>query len=154
MGIERGLWTEDLQMKLIAHNGSVQNLQLPSEIKELYKTVWEIKQRTVLDMAAARGAYIDQSQSLNIHMTDATTGKLSSMHFHGWSIGLKTGMYYLRTKAAVDAIKFTVDVDSVKHASSNTSIDSGSPKAETSEKRAIQALKADEPKYSCVGCSA
>merc|ERR1711862_794143 len=149
MGIERGLWTEDLQMQLIAHNGSVQNLDLPSEIKELYKTVWEIRQRTVLDMAAARGAYIDQSQSLNIHMTDATTAKLSSMHFHGWSIGLKTGMYYLRTKAAVDAIKFTVDVDSVKHASSAASIDSGS-KAETSEQEAIEKLKAGEPKYSCV----
>merc|ERR1711953_1497621 len=108
---------EELRSELIAHNGSVQNLDLPAEIKELYKTVWEIKQRIVLDMAAARGAYIDQSQSLNIHMTDATTGKLSSMHFHGWSIGLKTGMYYLRTKAATDAIKFTVDVDKARRAS-------------------------------------
>merc|ERR1711976_966116 len=135
-------------MQLIAHNGSVQNLDLPADIKELYKTVWEIKQRGVLDMAADRGAYIDQSQSLNIHMTDATTAKLSSMHFHGWSIGLKTGMYYLRTKAAVDAIKFTVDVDSVKHASSSGAIDSGS-KAEAAEKQAIEKLKAGEPKYSC-----
>merc|ERR1712039_48913 len=151
--ISQGLWTEEMRMQLIAHNGSVQHLDLPSEIKELYKTVWEIKQRIVLDMAAARGQYIDQSQSLNIHMTDATTGKLSSMHFHGWTIGLKTGMYYLRTKAAVDAIKFTVDVDSVKHASSSTSIDGGT-KAETSEKQAIEKLKAGEPKYSCVGCSA
>merc|ERR1712176_145824 len=151
--IERDLWTEDLRTKLIAHNGSVQNLDLPTEMKELYKTVWEIKQRVVLDMAAARGAYIDQSQSLNIHMTDATTAKLSSMHFHGWSLGLKTGMYYLRTKAAVDAIKFTVDVDSVKNASSSVSIDSGA-KAEASEKQAIEKLKAGEPKYSCVGCSA
>merc|ERR1712139_268535 len=75
------------------------------------KTVWEIKQRVVLDMAADRGAYIDQSQSLNIHMTDCTNAKLSSMHFHGWHLGLKTGMYYLRTKAAADPIKFTVDVD-------------------------------------------
>merc|ERR1712183_409644 len=151
--IERKLWSESMRMQLIAHNGSVQNIDLPQELKELYKTVWEIKQRIVLDMAAARGAYIDQSQSLNIHMTDATTAKLSSMHFHGWTSGLKTGMYYLRTKAAVDAIKFTVDVDSVKHASSVASIDSGS-KAETSEKQAIDKLKAGEPKYSCVGCSA
>merc|ERR1712178_162441 len=97
--------------------GSVQALDVPAEIKELYKTVWEIKQRIVLDMAADRGAYIDRSQSLNIHMTDATTAKLSSMHFHGWQIGLKTGMYYLRTKAATDAIKFTVDVEKVKRAS-------------------------------------
>merc|ERR1712137_615021 len=123
--IERGLWTDEMRMQLVAHNGSVQALDLPLDIKELYKTCWEIKQRVVLDMAADRGAYIDQSQSLNIHMVDATTAKLSSMHFHGWGLGLKTGMYYLRTKAATDAIKFTVDVDSVKHATSNSSIDSG-----------------------------
>merc|ERR1712029_508787 len=111
--------TEDLRMQLIAHNGSVQNLGLPSDLKELYKTVWEIRQRIVLDMAADRGAYIDQSQSLNIHMVDATTSKLSSMHFHGWQIGLKTGMYYLRTKAAADAIKFTVEVDRMRSANSS-----------------------------------
>merc|ERR1712037_401637 len=115
--ISRQLWTEDVRMQLIAHNGSVQHIDLPADIKELYKTVWEIKQRGVLDMAADRGAYIDQSQSLNIHMVDATPAKLSSMHFHGWQLGLKTGMYYLRTKAAVDAIKFTVDVEKVRRAS-------------------------------------
>merc|ERR1711920_690444 len=91
-----------------------QHLNLPADLKELYKTVWEIKQRVVLDMAGARGKYIDQFQSLNIHMVDATNAKLSSMHFHGWKLGLKTGMYYLRTKAAVDAIKFTVDVKEVR----------------------------------------
>merc|ERR1712178_507732 len=90
--IERKLWNEELRTQLIANNGSVQSLPLPSDMKELYKTVWEIKQRIVLDMAADRGAYIDQSQSLNIHMIDATTAKLSSMHFHGWQLGLKTGM--------------------------------------------------------------
>merc|ERR1712061_839145 len=79
--IERGFWTEETRMQLIANNGSVQQLDLPADLKELYKTVWEIKQRTVIDMAADRGAYIDQSQSLNIHMVDATTAKLSSMHF-------------------------------------------------------------------------
>merc|ERR1719507_404178 len=121
--VKRKLWTEDLRMQLIANNGSVQQLNLPPDLKALYKTVWEIKQRIVLDMAADRGAYIDQSQSLNIHMVDATTAKLSSMHFHGWQLGLKTGMYYLRTKAAVDAIKFTVDVDSVRQA--NTASVSG-----------------------------
>merc|ERR1712014_20800 len=115
--IERGLWPEDIRMQLIANNGSVQLLDLPLDLKDLYKTVWEVKQRTVIDMAADRGAYIDQSQSLNIHMVDATTAKLSSMHFHGWQLGLKTGMYYLRTKAAADAIKFTVEVDKVKQAS-------------------------------------
>merc|ERR1712218_671751 len=87
--IGRGLWNEDVRVQLIAHNGSVQHIdQIPADIKELYKTVWEIKQRAVLDMAADRGAYIDQSQSLNIHMVDATHAKLSSMHFHGWQLGL------------------------------------------------------------------
>jgi len=141
--ITRGMWTEDLRMQLIAHNGSVQHLDLPSDIKELYKTVWEIKQKKVLDMAADRGKYIDQSQSLNIHMTDASTAKLSSMHFYGWGLGLKTGMYYLRTKAAVDAIKVTVDVDQMRKASSELA---------SSEQAAIKELKSDEPKYSCVGC--
>merc|ERR1711915_765755 len=120
--IQRDLWINDMRMQLIAHNGSVQHLELPADLKELYKTVWEIKQRTVLDMAAARGIYIDQSQSLNIHMVDATTAKLSSMHFHGWQLGLKTGMYYLRTKAATDAIKFTVEVDAVRRASTTTAV--------------------------------
>merc|ERR1719329_722954 len=116
--IARGMWTEDLRMQLIAHNGSVQHLDVPSDIKDLYKTVWEIKQKKVLEMAADRGKYIDQSQSLNIHMTDVSTAKLSSMHFFGWGLGLKTGMYYLRTKAAVDAVKVTVDVDKMRRASS------------------------------------
>merc|ERR1712139_670266 len=155
--IERGLWTEDLRMQLIAHNGSVQNVDVPADVKELYKTVWEIKQRAVLDMAADRGAYIDQSQSLNIHMVDATTAKLSSMHFHAWQLGLKTGMYYLRTKAAADAIKFTVEVDKVKRAS----LQSGAPRpsvasaasTNNAEEQVIANLKAAEPKYSCIGCS-
>jgi len=109
--IERGLWSEALKKQLIAHNGSVQYIaEIPDELKELYKTVWEVKQKNVLEMAADRSPYICQSQSLNIHMVDCTTQKLSSMHFYGWKLGLKTGQYYLRTKAAVDAIKFTVDV--------------------------------------------
>merc|ERR1719440_2495599 len=150
--IERGLWTEDVRMQLIAHNGSVQHLDVPKDVKELYKTVWEIKQRTVIDMAAHRGAYIDQSQSLNIHMTDATTAKLSSMHFHGWQLGLKTGIYYIRTKAATDAIKFTVEVEKVRRASS-TGVPPASAAAASSgaEQKAIEALKANEPKYACVG---
>merc|ERR1719473_1218780 len=148
---QRGLWTEELRMQLIAHNGSVQNLALPAELKELYKTVWEIKQRIVLDMAADRGAYIDQSQSLNIHMIDATTAKLSSMHFQGWQLGLKTGMYYLRTKAATDAIKFTVDVESVRRA--NKVGDSEDAK-KTAEQKVIETLKAGEPKTACLNCSA
>merc|ERR1712137_1408295 len=152
--VQRGLWTEDMRMQLVAHNGSVQHLNLSSELKELYKTVWEIKQKIVLDMAADRGAYIDQSQSLNIHMTDATTAKLSSMHFHGWQLGLKTGMYYLRTKAAVDAIKFTVDVKEVRRASTAGQLLAAAEKSGNVEATAIEKLKAGEPKYACVGCSA
>jgi ribonucleoside-diphosphate reductase alpha subunit len=153
--IQRGLWTEDMRMQLVAHNGSVQHLDLPSDLKELYKTVWEIKQRIVLDMAADRGAYIDQSQSLNIHMTDATTAKLSSMHFHGWQLGLKTGMYYLRTKAAADAIKFTVEVDKVRRAASSSSALPAGTNSQSSalEKDAIEQLKASAPKYACENCS-
>merc|ERR1719346_728789 len=143
--VKRKLWTEDLRMQLIAHNGSVQKLDLPADLRELYKTVWEIRQRIVLDMAADRGAYIDQSQSLNIHMVDATTAKLSSMHFHGWQLGLKTGMYYLRTKAAVDAIKFTVEVDKVRKASTTeTSGGISAEEKESSTRSAIEKLKAAE----------
>merc|ERR1712136_705740 len=120
--ISRGLWTEELRKQLI-----------------------------VLGMAADRGAYIDQSQSLNIHMVDATAAKLSSMHFHGWQLGLKTGIYYLRTKAAVDAIKFTVEVDKVREATQQKQ--TVEPVA-TAEQRTIETLKSAEPKYSCVGCSA
>eukprot|EP01071_Lankesteria_metandrocarpae_P008794 Lankesteria_metandrocarpae@DN5056_c0_g2_i1.p1 len=113
--IEMGLWNEPMKQLLIASNGSVQNIAgIPQNIKELYKTVWEIKQRSVLDMAADRGAFIDQSQSLNIHLTEATFAKLSSMHFYGWKLGLKTGVYYLRTKAAADAIKFTVGKEALQ----------------------------------------
>eukprot|EP00400_MALV-I_sp_L67-5_P000416 gene416-1081_t len=108
--INLGLWNDQMKNDLIKNNGSVQAIMsIPEDLRELYKTCWEIKQKAVLDMAADRGAYIDQSQSLNIHMTDVNTAKLSSMHFHGWQKGLKTGMYYLRTKAAADAIKFTVE---------------------------------------------
>jgi len=104
-----GLWSSDLKNELVAANGSVQDLDIPEELKALYKTVWEVKQRKLVDMAADRGAFIDQSQSFNVHMSDPNFGKLTSLHFHAWKAGLKTGMYYLRTRAAADAIKFTVD---------------------------------------------
>merc|ERR1712113_362239 len=154
--VKRKLWTEDLRMQLIAHNGSVQDLDLPADLRELYKTVWEVKQRIVLDMTADRGAYIAQSQSLNIHMVDASTAKLSSMHFHGWQSGLKTGMYYLRTKAATDAIKFTVDVDKVKRASTaDHSSGSSAEEKESSTRSAIEKLKAAEVSQAgCINCSA
>jgi ribonucleoside-diphosphate reductase alpha subunit len=108
--VKEGLWTKDMRQKLMASNGSVQNIpEIPAHIKELYKTAWEISQKAIIEQAADRGAYICQSQSLNIFMENANFGKLTSMHFYGWKKGLKTGMYYLRTKAATDAIKFTVD---------------------------------------------
>jgi ribonucleoside-diphosphate reductase alpha chain len=108
--VKIGLWNDGMKNKLIAANGSVQNInEIPQHLKDLYKTAWEIKQKTLIDMSADRGAFICQSQSLNIFMTDPNFAKLTSMHFYSWKAGLKTGMYYLRTKAAVDAVKFTVD---------------------------------------------
>merc|ERR1712083_226810 len=112
--IQLGIWTPLLKDKLIAANGSVQALQeVPADLKAIYKTVWEISAKTQINMAADRGRYVDQSMSFNIHMTDPNIGKLTSMHFYGWKKGLKTGMYYLRTKAATDAIKFTGDQEAL-----------------------------------------
>jgi len=112
--MSRGLWTAEIRNQIIAHNGSVQGIpEIPDDLKLLYRTSWELKQRGLIDMAADRGAFIDQSQSFNVFVQDPNYGKLSSMHFHGWNLGLKTGMYYLRTKAAADAIKFTVDQQSL-----------------------------------------
>ncbi|MEO5600534.1 MAG: ribonucleoside-diphosphate reductase subunit alpha [Cyclobacteriaceae bacterium] len=113
--ISAGLWSETMRQKLINTNGSVQSIpEIPKNIKDLYKTVWEISQKAIIDMSADRGAYICQSQSLNIHLTDPNFGKLTSMHFYAWKKGLKTGMYYLRSTAAADAIKFTLDKSALK----------------------------------------
>src|SRR5690606_5836108 len=110
-----GMWSETMRQKLIAANGSVQSIpEIPQNIKDIYKTVWEISQKAIIDMSADRGAYICQSQSLNIHLTNPNFGKLTSMHFYAWKKGLKTGMYYLRTNAAADAIKFTLDKNAIK----------------------------------------
>lgn len=108
--VQLGLWSNSMKNKIIAANGSVQKIEeIPADIKELYKTVWEIKQRNLIDMAADRGAYICQSQSLNLFVDNPTTSKLTSMHFHAWKKGLKTGMYYLRSQAAAQAVQFTVE---------------------------------------------
>lgn len=108
--VNLGLWNNSMKNKIIAANGSIQNIdEIPADIKELYKTVWEIKQRNIIDMAADRGAYICQSQSLNLFVDNPNTSKLTSMHFHAWKKGLKTGMYYLRTQAATQAVQFTVE---------------------------------------------
>ncbi len=141
--VKLGLWNDTLKNKLMAANGSIQNIdEIPDNIKELYKTAWEIPQRTLIDMAADRGAFIDQSQSLNIFMENANFAKLTSMHFYGWKAGLKTGMYYLRTKAATDAIKFTLDKSAL-----------AAPKAKTeAERQAEIACSLDDPD-GCEMCS-
>lgn len=110
--VKRGLWNEQLKQEIMRHNGSIQHINgIPEDLKELYKTVWEMSMKDILDMSRQRGYFIDQSQSLNLFMQDANYAKLTSMHFYAWKSGLKTGMYYLRTKSAVDAIKFTLNND-------------------------------------------
>ena len=144
--VRLGLWSPEMRQKLMASNGSVQNMQeIPQDIKDLYKTAWEISQKAVIDQAADRGAYICQSQSLNIFMENANFGKLTSMHFYGWKKGLKTGMYYLRTKAATDAIKFTVDKSVVSQ-----KVEEDTKSAE--ENQAAIACSLDNPD-SCEMCS-
>jgi len=141
--VKLGLWNDNLKNQLMGANGSIQNIkEIPDNVKELYKTAWEISQKTILDMAADRGAYIDQSQSLNIFMENANFAKLTSMHFYGWKAGLKTGMYYLRTKAATDAIKFTLDKEAM-----------AAPVAKTEEERLAEiACSLDDPD-NCEMCS-
>ena len=115
--VDIGLWDDNMKNMIIAHNGSVQNIpNIPDDIKAIYKTVWEISQKKVLDLAADRGAFICQSQSLNVHLQSPSLGQLTSMHFYGWKKGLKTGMYYLRTRPAAQAIQFTVDQSLLKEA--------------------------------------
>lgn len=107
---ELDLWDDDMKNIIIANNGSIQDIEvIPQHIRELYKTVWEISVKSSINMATDRGAFIDQSQSFNIHVAEPNYGKLTSIHFYGWKMGLKTGMYYLRTKPAASAIQFTVD---------------------------------------------
>jgi ribonucleoside-diphosphate reductase subunit M1 len=132
--VDMGLWSDNMKNRIIAEGGSIQRIpNIPQEIKALYKTVWEISQRTIVEMAADRGAFIDQSQSLNIHMKEPTMGKITSMHFAGWKLGLKTGMYYLRTMAASAPIQFTVDQEALKVADTNVARTLGA------RKRAVQA---------------
>ncbi|KAH9841362.1 ribonucleotide reductase alpha subunit [Rhodofomes roseus] len=120
--VELNLWDDQMKNTIIANHGSVQNVpNIPDDIKAIYKTVWEISQKKILDMAADRGAFIDQSQSLNVHLQSPTTGQLTSMHFYGWKKGLKTGMYYLRTRPAAQAIQFTVDQTALKAANKQPS---------------------------------
>ena len=110
--LELGLWTTSIKNQIVANNGSVQNIsEIPEHLREVYKTVWEIKQKRMMDLAVARGPYICQSQSLNLYQENPQFAKMSAMHFHAWKSGLKTGQYYFRSRPARDAIKFTVNVD-------------------------------------------
>ncbi|MCF8275114.1 MAG: ribonucleoside-diphosphate reductase subunit alpha [Flavobacteriales bacterium] len=119
--VKLGLWNDDMKNKLIAANGSVQNIEeIPANIRQLYRTIWELSMKDIIDMAADRGAFIDQSQSLNLFMQNPNFGKLTSMHFYAWKAGLKTGMYYLRTQAAASAIQFTVSKEAKTEPTANT----------------------------------
>lgn len=149
--IDLGLWDERMMNRIKAENGSIQNIaEIPEDIKDRYKTVWEISQKAIIDMSADRGAYICQSQSLNIHLQDANFGKMTSMHFYAWKKGLKTGMYYLRTKAATDAIKFTVSKEKeeqpkeVKAVQTTTSAGATMTQAEIDQQAAMQ-CSLDDP---------
>lgn len=149
-----GLWSDDMKHRLMAANGSIQNFDdIPQELKDLYKTVWEISQRVIIDMAADRGAFICQSQSMNLFVQNPTFGKLSSMHFYAWEQGLKTGMYYLRSKAAVNPIKFTVNAEaqaSVK-AGNLAAVANGGSISQATEAEEGQACNLDDP--DCLMCS-
>ena len=117
------MWNSSIKTQLIAFNGSVQNIkEIPNNLKILYKTVWEIKQKKIIELAAERAPFIDQSQSLNIHLSDPSLSKISSMHFFAWKSGLKTGMYYLRSRPAVDAIKFTLNVEELLKATEGNDV--------------------------------
>lgn len=144
-----GIWNTETKNKIVAANGSVQNVEdIPDDIRALYKTVWEISQKRIIELAADRGAFIDQSQSMNIHIAAPSIGKLSSMHFYGWKAGLKTGLYYLRTKPSTDAIKFTLtpaDVAAAKLAKEKAEKD-----AATSVEEAL-ACSIDNPEE-CISC--
>ncbi|MGB0477193.1 MAG: ribonucleoside-diphosphate reductase subunit alpha [Flavobacteriaceae bacterium] len=152
--VNLGLWDEDLKQELMRANGSVQQLDnIPDNIKELYKTAWELSMKDIIDMSRQRGYFIDQSQSLNLFMEGATMAKLTSMHFYAWKSGLKTGMYYLRTKSAVDAIKFTLDkkkeekVPQTAPAAATASAAKATPKAKAAEKPvAVEPLTPSELK--------
>lgn len=148
------LWNTTMKNRIVAANGSVQSImEIPKNIRNLYKTVWEISQRRILDLAADRGAFIDQSQSLNIHIAAPSIAKLSSMHFHGWRAGLKTGLYYLRTQPATDAIKFTIAPEEVAAAVSQKSKENENEKIPAIPANAEEALACSlDNRDACVSC--
>lgn len=147
------LWDEDMQNLIIHNNGSIQNIEaIPKELRDLYKTVWEISVKTTIQMAADRGAFIDQSQSFNIHVAEPNYGKLTSIHFHAWKMGLKTGMYYLRTKPAVNAIQFTVDKSKVQAKVTNGNGVVAEPDSERDEANMAAITCSLQNKDACFSC--
>ncbi len=150
--IRLGLWSDDMKHRLMASNGSIQEFDdIPQELKDLYKTVWEISQKVIIDMAADRGAFICQSQSMNLFVENPNFGKLSSMHFYAWQKGLKTGMYYLRSKAATDPIKFTVKQSAQKKKMAAVNTGSGTAAIQEPQQEDGQACNLDDP--DCIMCS-
>ena len=155
-----GMWNEDIKKKLIMENGSVQNIpEIPTQLKEVYKTVWEMSQKRILQMAANRSIFIDQSQSLNLFIADATKAKLLAAHLFGWKLGLKTGMYYLRTRAAVDALKgLGVDTSSVKPVEITSSVNNvGVPTnnnliSEQTPELVMTSERPTDSPFECEGC--
>jgi ribonucleoside-diphosphate reductase alpha chain len=152
-----GLWNDEMRQAIMASNGSIQHIDIiPDQIKDLYKTTWEISMKTIIQMAADRGAFICQSQSLNLFVENPNFGKLSSMHFYAWQKGLKTGMYYLRTKAAVDPIKFTLNDKHQRQFASSDSSRTGAIEEQQlnngfSEESDVKACSLDDP--GCLMCS-
>lgn len=144
--VNRKLWTKQLRNHLIAEHGSVQNIRdIPDDLRQIYRTVWELKQKTLLDMAADRGAFIDQSQSLNAFIAAPDYSKLTSMHFYGWKKGLKTGMYYLRTKPAANAIQFTVDQAALAQSRAHAQSRVAAPQAAAAAAAAAATTQANSP---------
>lgn len=157
--IDLGMWNEDMKQKIVAHNGSIQNIdEIPNAIKPRYKTSWELSQKILIDMAASRGAYICQSQSLNLFIADPNYAKLTSMHFYGWKKGLKTGCYYLRTKAPVAAQKFTIDprmvVESLEDKKKRERKELIDKLANEYEEERVKAKEAADSGEGCLFCSA
>jgi ribonucleoside-diphosphate reductase subunit M1 len=163
------LWNSSIKTQIIANNGSIQKIkEIPDDLKMLYRTVWEISQKKIIDLAIGRAAYIDQSQSLNIHLSEPNFSKITSMHFYAWKNGLKTGMYYLRSRPAADAIKFTLNVEELLKATDGNdtesalkclSVTQSQEETKTPEKRdssvlnAKKSVKVDDEPEGCISCS-
>ena len=157
--IKCGLWKSSVKTQIMSNNGSVQKIkEIPDDLKKLYKTVWEISQKSMINLAISRAPFIDQSQSLNIYLTDCSTAKITTMHFYGWKNGLKTGMYYLRSQPAVDAIKFTLNVEELLKATDGNDTDKvlkvlSSNPAEIKQEVVVKEIKKkDKEDEICISC--